>query len=714
MEPTPNQMRQMLAQRGHLTSTPKKPNRAVGQRFDVSEPTGLAPKTPVDLEKHKGASMMVMPWDSTSRNVRVHSISGHELPESVTTHGGQDYARDLEHMAQGVAGASGNDIAKKIATREAIARMENERSGGTGQLLHMPITMGARAEDFSMTPTEILRQLVVRAGLSPQELARMDNEIRNHSIIKNKKRVKPFTKFVGLGHPDFERQITTGEGLDTTAGELRKAIVDRVGYLKANQKALDFNMEDVANAVTDPALRGVPKGYIGNTVIGSDPDFMTLTPSKNKAYDTNFSGKYLGTLGHSMPAETLFGERMGALSKEFANNPGPSLRNTVLGALEKRKEGTSQLLNNQTLDAYGKYLMARDKKLRTGSYAEGGEVQADEPGQDEMLAHVMLRGMSNLKDVGANEAPNMKVKHYAPPSGGPGFPVGGVDFQPDAQGQQMLPGQPGAQPGQPPAPGGPQGAPQGGPPPGAPGQPPAPAPAPGGPQSNILQMTRQGQAMAAMKATPPPGAPMPKMAKGGSATLSVEQMKQALGKFLEPSVVKNRMYHGTDRDFKAFAKNRAGNFVTPDPEFASDFAIDNASDPLNSHSGANVMPVHVQVKNPFDYDNPAHIKALKQHIAKKFPNNKGLQSTVDAITAESPVGNWMYMEDRDIQKAIKDLGHDAYYIGESGHKNLSLYNPNAIKSAIGNRGTYDTRNPDINMAAGGSIKDYIRITERKL
>lgn len=534
VEPTPDQMRQMLAQSGHLTSTPKKPHAAVGQRYGVSEPTGLAPKTPVDLEKHKGASMMVMPWDSTSRNVRVHSISGHELPESVTTHGGQDYARDLEHMGQGVAGASGEDIAKRIATREAIARMENEQQGGTGKLLHMPITMGERGEDFSLTPTEILHQLVMRGMLHPGELARMNAEIRAHRIIKNKKPIQPFGGFVGLEHPEFDEQIVTGKGLDTTAGELRKAIVDRVGYLKANQKALDFNMEDVANAVTDPALRGVPKGYIGNTVIGSDPDHMTLTPSKNKAYDTNFSGEYLGTLGHSMPAEIFFGDRMRALAKEFEGKPG-NPRNMALGALEKRNEGISQLLNNEALDKYGKYMLARDKKLRTGSYAEGGAVEGEvkaEPNQDEMMAHIMLKGIASMKDVGANEAPNMKVKTYVSPSGGPGLPVGGVDFQPETPGQQVMPGQPGqppGQPGQPPAPGGPQG----GLPPGAPGQPPAPAP--GAPRSNILQMTPQGQAMSAMRATPPPGMPPPKMATGGS----IEAMRHALARKATGGMVKD-------------------------------------------------------------------------------------------------------------------------------------------------------------------------------
>ena len=527
-------MRRKLARSqptGHLGSTPLKPNPAIGSRYAIEEATGLTPKTPVDLEQHKGASVMMLPWDSTSRNVAVRGISGRKLPKPVVTHGGQDYARDLEHIAQGVAGASGEDIAKRIATRESIARMENEQAGGTGSVLHLPSTMGPRAEDFSMTPTEILHHFVRMAKLPQSELDRMNQQIRQHKIIKNKKLVQPFTKFVGLTDPKFYQQIHTGEGLDTTAGELRKAITDRLGYLKENQKALGFNMEDIVSAITDPALRGVPKGYVGNTVIGSDPDQMTLTPSKNKAYDTNFSGRYLGTLGSSFPAEVLFKQHMANLSKEFAGKKG-DIRNMALGALEKRNEGVSQMLNNQTLDEYGKYLMERDRVLKQGKYAKGGSVS-----MDEMLAHTTLgKKAPNVRNIGADEAPDMKVKQYIPPgpSNGLGLPAGGVDFQPEMPGQQLsqaVPAGPGgpAMPGMPGMPPGAPGMPPGAPGPGMPGMPPPlPRNQPGMPTgkpagleppnipppkqkptgSNILSMTPQGQALAAL-------GPMRKMADGG-------------------------------------------------------------------------------------------------------------------------------------------------------------------------------------------------------
>jgi hypothetical protein len=170
----------------------------------------------------------------------------------------------------------------------------------------------------------------------------------------------------------------------------------------------------------------------------------------------------------------------------------------------------------QRINEIGKY-QGHIKKL-TGK-AEGGPVgltdmiqKKPQPSMDEMQAALTLRKSGkriDISSIGANEAPDLPVKAYSPP--GPGqLPVGGVDLS-NIPGQQLMPqdpqqaqqGQPGQQPPQ-----GPQAAPQG------------PQGAPQGPQSNILQMTPQGQAMAAM--TPPPQPDQPDgsqpqgMADGGA------------------------------------------------------------------------------------------------------------------------------------------------------------------------------------------------------
>jgi hypothetical protein len=339
----------------HLPSTPLKPNPEVGTRFTGENLGGLVEKKPFKLEENLGSSVMIMPWDSSSRNFNIKSVS--DIPVDVTTHGGQNYARDIQHIKEGVAGASNEGIAKRIADREKIAIEENLAQGGTGKILHMPITMASGAENFSVMPMEVLQNILDTNKLSKAQIKALDESIKNYPITKNVggKNVvlTPFTDFKGIMTEQGRNQLYTGEGINSTAGELRKAYVDRLG-LKKNQEMLGYNLEDVIAAIQDPALRGVPKGSIGNTVIKSSEGGMKLTPSKNATYDTNFSGDYAGTLGANIPIEKLLEPTYNRIASELAGRKS-DLRNMTIGAMEKRKSGVSTLVDDAMLEREYKY-----------------------------------------------------------------------------------------------------------------------------------------------------------------------------------------------------------------------------------------------------------------------------------------------------------------------------------------------------------------------
>lgn len=339
-------------------TTPLKPDPEVGTRFEAESIGGLAEKTPVRIEDLKGSSVMIMPWDSTSRNVRVSSISEETLPREVITHGGQDYARDIEHISKNIGGASNLSIAKRIRDRDIAARKENIAAGGTGRIIHLPTTMGEGAENFSVMPTEILLGLLDNSNPTKKFAKEIDDSIRNYKVAKGtgEKRVitQPFKNFKGVMTEEGRMQLYTGEGIDSTAGELRKAFVDRL-TLKENQEALKFNSEDLVAAITDPSLAGIQKGFAGNTVLMTDETGMHLLPSKNPTYSTDFTAQYLGSLGQSLPVEAFFPKLFSNLQQEMAGKKG-DIRNMVLGALEKRKEGVSELIDQQVIDNYYHYL----------------------------------------------------------------------------------------------------------------------------------------------------------------------------------------------------------------------------------------------------------------------------------------------------------------------------------------------------------------------
>ena len=341
--------------RSFLLSTPKNPNPLVGTRFEREYVGGLIDKNITDLSNKQGAALTFMPWDNSSRNMKITQVSGVDIPP-VITHGGQGYARDLTHIKKGIGGASGEAIAKKIKTREEIARAENIAAGGTGEVIHTPITMAEFSENYSVQPTQVLLGLIDRTPNNKQAVSALNQSIRSMGIFKGtgdkRRQVFPFKDFAGVETEKGRLQL-----MDRTsqAGDLRKAFVSRA-YLKSKkkedfnfQREFGFNAEDVQNAILAPDLVGVGRGYGGNTLISSGKQGMILQPSKNPTYNTDMANmEYLGSLGYNVPVEVFMGNKFTDLSKEFAGKAG-DLRSMTIGAIEKRNEGVSAMIDDAML-----------------------------------------------------------------------------------------------------------------------------------------------------------------------------------------------------------------------------------------------------------------------------------------------------------------------------------------------------------------------------
>jgi len=379
--------RQTAPSVGYRQSTPQKPDPLVGTRF-VNEPAfGLNPNDPFDPSKFKGGSGMVIPWDSQSRNVRTTQLSGVDLPNQIfdVTHGGIPYAFDTIHVNKGVAGSSGEEISKRVKTRADTAVKENIASGGTGELLHFPITMGYRAEDYALPYSEFsfdwINYKLMTGELTQKQADELSDMVKNYTPPEAKyKGKKPFAEFKGFTDPEGLNQIYTGEGLKVPSGELRKAIADRIVWQKGSQEKLGFNAEDLMNATTYEPLRGVDKGFIGSTVMRNTPGGMQLSPSAGKyPYDTNFSGEHLGRLEDNINVEALFHRTLNPIKRELMERENlkpynkESLRNAAIGAIEKRNERISQPIDERFLDDYSDYITELKKP---SEYKRGGNVKA--------------------------------------------------------------------------------------------------------------------------------------------------------------------------------------------------------------------------------------------------------------------------------------------------------------------------------------------------
>jgi hypothetical protein len=434
--------------------------------------------TPEDLYKAKGAGIGFL--GDAARLAMLTHVGKEKLPRPVRLQAGVHFMRGVKPEGESSAWASAPSVISDLAnkTREAA------KIPGVENVLGLTASMTPTGVDFGRPLSKVLV-----GQLENQQPTKETAKLFNAAM-----RMK-FPDFVGIDRPDLLHDQLTAPGAKSAA--MRKAFVGLMD-MKPFQAAGMPNVGHARVAISDPEQLHLPTNSIGLGISNLDPTGRVIkNPSKpHEDYPDELAQKhYMGRFEVPMSRSDVFSD-FEAMRRAANKDPTDDPRSFDFSL-------PIQVFNQQWLDTImPKYLAKRKAQL---GFAEGGEVKADEPSHDEMLAHVMLHGMANLKDIGANEAPNLHVKTYVPQGPGPGFPVGGVDFQPETKGQQMLPGQPNAPMRATP----PQlGQPAGQMPPS--GQPPAPAP--GGPQSNILQMTPQGQAMAAMKATPP----MAKMAGGGS------------------------------------------------------------------------------------------------------------------------------------------------------------------------------------------------------
>jgi hypothetical protein len=178
-----------------------------------------------------------------------------------------------------------------------------------------------------------------------------------------------------------------------------------------------------------------------------------------------------------------------------------------------------------------------------------------------------------------------------------------------------------------------------------------------------------------------------------------------LAKFLEGSKTPQRLYHGTtaseEKGAKALSQLRqskegslgAGIYMTPKPEFASEYA---------TQAGGYVMPVHANLNNP-----------LVIH-STMGPGGNGdpmmLALTQLGVTPEKAekIIEKAYDTRGYIGKEVMSRAQKQGYDGITQYKDGDLsevvsFSPYGIKSATGNTGEYAPWSPELSKADGGLI-----------
>ena len=168
----------------------------------------------------------------------------------------------------------------------------------------------------------------------------------------------------------------------------------------------------------------------------------------------------------------------------------------------------------------------------------------------------------------------------------------------------------------------------------------------------------------------------------------------------EPLVV----YHGTDADFTVFDRAKIGSstnnkgmfgngfYMTDDSSYASYY---NRSDGrMNKDGRGKVMPLFVSLKNPFDWNAP---DAARTAESLGFPKSRIKDSKLLPLTEERQILSFT--------ENLKKSGHDGVvFTFDDGTREFVAFEPEQIKSATENVGTFDAGNPDIRYSLGGGAR----------
>ncbi|MDL2342467.1 MAG: hypothetical protein QFB87_05320 [Patescibacteria group bacterium] len=168
------------------------------------------------------------------------------------------------------------------------------------------------------------------------------------------------------------------------------------------------------------------------------------------------------------------------------------------------------------------------------------------------------------------------------------------------------------------------------------------------------------------------------------------------------------MYHGTAADIETFKPKQADAiFITDNPHFAEGFSYlsENYMRENGMEGAKNILPLFVKAEKTFDYERKANVDAV---LDKFVGDAKGVR---EALTR----GDWADIERPEIIAAIKAAGFDSINVNEAGVKNLAVFDPAQLKSAVGNDGKFDATDPRIthNEQSGTSDAAPISKAEQK-
>jgi len=193
-----------------------------------------------------------------------------------------------------------------------------------------------------------------------------------------------------------------------------------------------------------------------------------------------------------------------------------------------------------------------------------------------------------------------------------------------------------------------------------------------------------------------------KALKGTQKVLPAAERDANLAKMLAKSQVKEPVFHAAKTDIKQFSPKHRTELSSMGHHFGTAEQANFRTGQYDFDSKTpNIGKYHLNIENPLEVSHMASY--APDHLAEQLMDmNLLTPERYDALTAKHNYDPLALGDE--LAKVLQKNGYDGLkYANEMEGEGFSFVplKPNQIKSAIGNRGTYDTTQPDINEAQGG-------------
>lgn len=319
----------------------------------IFDPKDIGPRRLVSPETLLGKVGIAIQGDMSNLGI-LRQASGIDAGDT-EVQAGNKYSQEREGSGYGwqsmINTAQGVQNKARRVQQKAMKDLGLNESDATPVGLY--VNMGRDATNFSTPIAEAMLKQTLAMRPNKADIAEFDKELRNKTVVKNKKRVKLFPDWVGLEHPDAMDQLM-GRGKYTNTGAKRTAFATTMDMAKFRDKGF-ANYNDILNATEDPDLAFSPYMGGGLSMYQMSLGDAVFDPKSHRSYTGKMPGNYIGGFGGQIPFEILFPDAF-ATEKARVNKAGVAMPDRQAIGAVLAKGDAFQLYDDKTVQGILDYI----------------------------------------------------------------------------------------------------------------------------------------------------------------------------------------------------------------------------------------------------------------------------------------------------------------------------------------------------------------------